>query len=70
MKAGKTRGPDDPNPRGRDGVRAGRRGRRARGQTDLREAVRDVGVDLFLTKPFSPIELGRNVQELLARPRS
>jgi CheY-like chemotaxis protein len=42
----------------------------SRGQTDLREAVQDVGVDLFLTKPFSPIELGRNVQDLLARPRS
>ena len=38
----------------------------SRGQTELREAAEEVGVDLFLTKPFSPIELAREVQRLLA----
>ena len=43
----------------------------SRGQTELRDAAEEVGVDLFLTKPFSPIELAREVQRLLApAPRS
>lgn len=40
----------------------------SRGQTELREVAGEVGVDVFLTKPFSPIELTRHVQRLLAGP--
>ena len=39
------------------------------GQTDPREAVPDMGTDLILTKPFSPLKLVRKAQEPLARPR-
>jgi CheY-like chemotaxis protein len=38
----------------------------SRGQTELRETAEEVGVDVFLTKPFSPIELARHVQRLLS----
>ena len=38
----------------------------SRGQTELRDVAEEVGVDVFLTKPFSPIELAREVQRLLA----
>lgn len=38
----------------------------SRGQTELRDVAADVGVDVFLTKPFSPIELTQHVQRLLA----
>jgi len=38
----------------------------SRGQSDLRDAAEKVGVDVFLTKPFSPIELTQHVQRLLA----
>jgi CheY-like chemotaxis protein len=38
----------------------------SRGQTELRDAAEKVGVDVFLTKPFSPIELTQHVQRLLA----
>ncbi len=37
----------------------------SRGQAELREIAEDVGVDVFLTKPFSPIELTRHVRRLL-----
>lgn len=37
----------------------------SRGQTELREIAEDVGVDVFLTKPFSPIELTQHVRRLL-----
>jgi DNA-binding response OmpR family regulator len=40
----------------------------ARGQTNLREAAAEVGVDVFLTKPFSPIELTQHVRQLLGAP--
>ncbi len=38
----------------------------SRGQTELRDVAADVGVDVFLTKPFSPIELTQHVKRLLA----
>jgi CheY-like chemotaxis protein len=38
----------------------------ARGQSELRDQAEGVGVDVFLTKPFSPIELTRIVQRLLS----
>jgi CheY-like chemotaxis protein len=41
----------------------------SRGQTELRDAAEEVGVDVFLTKPFSPIELTQHVQRLLAIQR-
>jgi CheY-like chemotaxis protein len=37
----------------------------SRGQTELREVAQGVGVDVFLTKPFSPLELSQHVQRLL-----
>lgn len=37
----------------------------ARGQTDLRATAAETGVDVFLTKPFSPIELGKIARKLL-----
>lgn len=40
----------------------------SRGQTELREVAAEVGVDIFLTKPFSPIELTQHVRRLLAPP--
>jgi CheY-like chemotaxis protein len=38
----------------------------SRGQTELREVAEELGLDVFLTKPFSPIELTQHVQRLLA----
>lgn len=37
----------------------------SRGQTELRGAAAEIGVDVFLTKPFSPTELSQHVQRLL-----
>jgi len=37
----------------------------SRGQTELRGEAEEVGVDVFLTKPFSPVELAQHVQRLL-----
>lgn len=37
----------------------------SRGLADTREKADDLGVNVFLTKPFSPIELTRRVSELL-----
>jgi CheY-like chemotaxis protein len=42
----------------------------SRGQTELRDVAAEVGVDVFLTKPFSPIELAQHVQRLLAIAQS
>jgi DNA-binding response OmpR family regulator len=39
----------------------------SRGQTELRDVAEEVGVDVFLTKPFSPLELTRHVKRLLGR---
>ena len=39
----------------------------SRGQTDLRTAAEGAGIDAFLTKPFSPLELTREVNRLLGR---
>jgi len=38
----------------------------SRGQTELRDAANQAGIDVFLTKPFSPTELTQQVQRLLA----
>ena len=40
----------------------------SRGQTELRATAQGVGVDVFLTKPFSPLELTQHVQRLLPKP--
>ncbi len=40
----------------------------SRGQTELRNVAEEVGVDVFLTKPFSPIELTKHVKHLLGGP--
>lgn len=37
----------------------------SRGLADTREQADDLGVNVFLTKPFSPIELTRHATELL-----
>ncbi|HEY0966339.1 MAG TPA: response regulator [Opitutaceae bacterium] len=37
----------------------------ARGQSDTRELAEELGVNVFLTKPFSPIELTKWVRSLL-----
>lgn len=37
----------------------------SRGQTELRDVAEEVGVDVFLTKPFSPMELTQHVRRLL-----
>lgn len=37
----------------------------ARGQSSLRTEAGKAGVNVFLTKPFSPVSLGRHVRELL-----
>ena len=37
----------------------------SRGQTDLRAVAAELGVNVFLTKPFSPIELVQNARQLL-----
>lgn len=37
----------------------------SRGQVELRDIAEEVGVDVFLTKPFSPIELNQHVRRLL-----
>jgi CheY-like chemotaxis protein len=41
----------------------------SRGQTELREVAAEVGIDVFLTKPFSPIELTQHVKRLLGMPK-
>lgn len=38
----------------------------SRGQSELKDVAEQVGVNVFLTKPFSPLELNRHVQRLLA----
>jgi len=38
----------------------------ARGDTGIKDAAQSAGVNAFLTKPFSPIELRELVQKLLA----
>jgi DNA-binding response OmpR family regulator len=40
----------------------------SRGQTELRDVAAELGVDVFLTKPFSPIELSQHVKRLLTPP--
>jgi CheY-like chemotaxis protein len=40
----------------------------SRGQTELRETAAEVGVEVFLTKPFGPIELTQHVRRLLTPP--
>lgn len=42
----------------------------SRGQTELRNVAEEVGVDVFLTKPFSPIELTKHVKRLLGGPEA
>ncbi len=42
----------------------------AAGQDDDRERAADVGVDEFLTKPFSPSHLSARLRALQARPSS
>ncbi len=42
----------------------------SRGQTELRVVAEEVGVDVFLTKPFSPIELTKHVKRLLGGPEA
>lgn len=37
----------------------------SRGQTELKTVAEEVGVNVFLTKPFSPLELTQHVQRLL-----
>ena len=37
----------------------------SRGQTELKDVAAEVGVDVFLTKPFSPKELTQHVKRLL-----
>ncbi|HSI84619.1 MAG: response regulator [Candidatus Methylacidiphilales bacterium] len=37
----------------------------ARGQADVREAAKGLGISDFFTKPFSPIELTSKVRQLL-----
>jgi len=37
----------------------------SRGQTDTREHAADLGIAVFLTKPFSPIELVAEAKKLL-----
>ena len=37
----------------------------SRGQVELRDMAEEVGVDVFLTKPFSPIELNQHMRRLL-----
>jgi two-component system OmpR family response regulator len=42
----------------------------ARAQSADREAAEEAGVDRFLSKPFSPLELARTVAELLENGRA
>lgn len=42
----------------------------SRGQTELRDVAEEVGVDVFLTKPFSPTELTKHVKRLLGGPEA
>jgi CheY-like chemotaxis protein len=42
----------------------------SRGQTELRQVAAELGVDVFLTKPFSPIELTQHVQRLLGAAKN
>ncbi len=42
----------------------------SRGQTELRNVAEEVGVDVFMTKPFSPIELTKHVKRLLGGPEA
>lgn len=40
----------------------------SRGQSELRGVAEEVGVNVFLTKPFSPLELMQEVKKLLPPP--